>query len=287
MTVTAMPAHLMRRGQPDALGKELLAIITDAIVNQPRSLQTKIGPSEVGHPCARRIGYKLLNAPHVNRGQGVPWKPFVGTAVHAQLEDVFGTYDHTRAIASPAGYEPRWLTEMKVDVGVLGGGPDDVIEGSCDLYDRMTATVIDWKVVGPAPLKSYRASGPGQQYRSQAHLYGRGWGRRGLPVDTVMIVFLPRNDELHGTYVWHERYDEQVAIDALNRATGIKAVIDAFGNRSMHLLPTADAWCFRCPYYRSGSIDLSSGCPGDPGAARSHTPALGMAGAPTQRRNVA
>ena len=44
---------------PDVLASELLAIVHDAIVGQPRSRQKRIGPSELGNPCDRRIGYRL------------------------------------------------------------------------------------------------------------------------------------------------------------------------------------------------------------------------------------
>lgn len=258
-----LPEHLMMRGgDPNLVGKELLQIIRDDIVNQPRSLQKRIGPSEIGQACARRIGYKLMGAPDFNAGQAVPWKAYIGTAMHTQLEHVFGTWDHRQALANPGGYEPRWYTESKVTVGQIG---EDDIDGHTDLYDRVTCTAIDWKLVGPSPLKAYRAKGPGPQYRSQAHLYGRGWQHHGLPVDTVMIVFLPRNDELSTTHVWFEPYDERVAIAALDRANAIQQATVALGIEALARLPTAPSYCYRCPYHKARSSSPLDGCPGDPG----------------------
>ena len=270
-----LPPGFDRRGMTgDELGQELLGIIEAAIANQPRTLQKRIGPSEIGHPCARRLGYKLLGAPDLNPNQGVAWKPFIGTAMHAELERVFDQFNLAYTLAS--GGQERFMVEAKVCAGEING---DTIEGHCDLYDRATATVIDWKLVGPEPLKGYRKNGPGDQYRIQAHAYGRGWARKGVPVDQVMVVFLPRNDELKKAHVWHEPYNEQRAVDGFNRCNGIAAMVTHQGQAALQLLPTANAYCYRCPFYRAGSIDLVQGCPGDPAAAQyGAQPALTFAG---------
>lgn len=256
--IDGYPPQLEQRGgSPDLVVAEYLHVVKDAITNHPRSLQKKIGPSELGHPCVRRIGYKLLGAPDLNPVQDTPWLPTVGTGVHGWLEDTFTS-------ANTDKDDARWLTELRVSVGQVGGVD---VTGSMDLYDRCTATVIDHKIVGPSTLKKYKRSGPGDQYRSQIHLYGRGARLRGLPVDTVMIAFLPRNDELRNAYFWHEPYDEQVALAALQRANGIAATTAALGVQALPVLPTADAYCYRCPFYKAGSTDLTQGCPGDPAAA--------------------
>ena len=70
----AYPEHLQARGgSADLLKRELMHVIEDAIVNHPRSLQKRIGPSEVGHPCPRRIAYTLLGAGPFNPFPDVPW----------------------------------------------------------------------------------------------------------------------------------------------------------------------------------------------------------------------
>lgn len=255
--IEPFPAHLEARGGDPALVKaELIGRIKDAIRNHPRSLQTRIGPSEVGHPCARRIGYKLHGHPEVNAGAATdtPWLPTIGTAVHAWLEDQFRQ-------ANEGHDHARWLVELTLSVGEVLGVD---ITGHADLYDRVTATVIDWKIVGPTQIKKYRLQGPGDQYRSQIHLYGRGITRRGMPCDTVAIAFLPRNGELADAYIWHEPYDEQVALDALQRAAGIGLTVQNLGPNGLPVLPTADAFCHRCPYFKAGSTDPVQGCAGHP-----------------------
>lgn len=259
--MTGLPAHLDQRGlDPDLTGDHLLWLITDAITNHPRSLQQRIGPSEIGHPCARRIGYKLLGQPE---NDGAPnWKATVGTALHSWLEEVIEAANRRYEEDTQTG-QVRYFTETKVTVGQILG---EDIDGSCDVYDRATATVVDWKSVGPTQLTKYKRFGPGDQYRAQAHLYGRGWQAKGLAVDAVMVVFLPRNGELAESYIWHEPYNEQVALDALQRANGIAIAAQALGHAALTQLPTADAWCHMCPYHRARSTDLTQGCPGDAGS---------------------
>lgn len=257
-----LPAHLNQRGSsPDLVMKEYLHVITDAIVNQPRSLQKKIGPSEIGAPCARRLGYKLLDIPE--KDQAPNWKATMGTGAHMWLETAF---DRNNLAVAENGIE-RWLIETRVNVGEAAGIE---ITGSCDLYDRWTGTVIDHKTVGPTQLKKYRANGPGQQYRTQAHLYGRGWQRAGLPVTTVAVAFLPRNGDLDEAYLWHEPYDEQIAIDGLQRLAGIIYATNALGVQALTHLNTADQYCHSCPWFKTGSTDLGTGCPGHPTAAANH-----------------
>jgi hypothetical protein len=253
-TIDPLPAELMRRGDPEAVKAQLLELIKDAIANHPRSLQKRIGPSEVGHPCARRIGYILLGGEPLNPFPDTPWKPTIGTAVHAWLEEAFMAAND----ADPSGWT-RWLVELTVAVGTILGVE---ITGHCDLYDRVTATAVDWKIVGDTPLKKYRSKGPGDQYRKQIHLYGRGLTARGLPVDTVAIAFLPRNGELRDAYLWHEPYDEQVALAALQRAEGVALTVQALGTGGLQHLEAVEAYCSRCPFHVRNSTDLAKGCPG-------------------------
>ena len=257
--VDRLPAHLVTPdADPDLLKRELVDLITRAINHAPRSLQVAIGPSEIGHDCPRRIAYKLLGQPE---NQGEPnWKATVGTAIHAWLEEVMIADNETQAVRQGAGLT-RWITEATVSVGEILGHS---ITGHCDLYDRVTGTVVDWKTVGPTQLTKYKAKGPGQQYRAQAHLYGRGWARRGQDVRRVAVMFLPRNGELREAYYWSEPYDEQVAVNALKRLEGIAIASKALGPAVLPQLDTADAFCTMCPYFKARSTDLTVGCPGHP-----------------------
>lgn len=240
---------------------ELTYFVEDAIHNHPRSLQKALGPSEIGTECARRIGYRLAQVEAVNQGDG--WLATIGTATHAWLADTF-----TRA-NERLGH-PRFLMEERVTVGELDGEP---VVGSTDLYDRVTATVIDFKVMGKTSLDKLRRSGPSGQYRAQGHLYGRGWATAGHPVDRIAIWGLPRNSPLRDAHLWAEDYDESIATAALDRVEGIASLTSAMGPGALPLLPTADSFCSYCPFFRSGSTDLATGCPGHPGSrANSNRP---------------
>jgi hypothetical protein len=112
------------------LEAELFGKIRGAISGDPRSQQTRVGPSEIGTPCRRRLGYKFLGVQPVNNHTDAPWLPTIGTGVHMWLADQFMADNVTTG-------ELRWLVEFRVDVGEIAG---DTITGSCDLYDRATYT---------------------------------------------------------------------------------------------------------------------------------------------------
>lgn len=240
---TTLPEHLTQRGgSPDLLAGELIDRITCAISAHPRSQQAAIGPSEIGNPCGKEIAAKLLGHPDRQRpGEG--WKMALGTAAHAWLEGVFDIDNLNWEKLNQAGNE-RWYVETRVDVGSYDGIS---VVGSCDLYDRVTATVLDWKCVGPTQLRKYKTNGPGAQYRAQAHLYGRGWRRLGLPADTVMVAFLPRDGELRDAYFWHEPYNEQIALDALQRLEGIALTVKTLGEGAIAATPCHADPCYYCP----------------------------------------
>jgi hypothetical protein len=239
---------------PDLLGSELLHLIRHAIDDAPRSRQVAIGPSEIGCPCALRIGHKLAGTAAVNvNPQADGWKAWQGTAMHAQLADLFA---HLNADRWPA----RWLVEQRVDVAHL---PHLDLAGACDLYDRVSATVVDWKQTTLKALRAYRSNGPGQQYRAQAHAYGLGWANRGEPVETVAIMFLPRDGLLAQAYYWHEAYDPAIALAAAQRVSAIATLLDALPREQvLRGLPRAPSYCMWCPYFRAGATDPAVACPG-------------------------
>ena len=215
------------------------ALITDDSTSRPRSKQRTIGPSGLGNPCQRRLGYQHLNVEPASHG-GDPLPAWVGTEVHKGMERILEPLDD-------------WTAEIRVYF------PGYDIYGTADAYHHPTGTVVDWKCTGAATITKVKANGPGQQYRTQAHLYGCGLAMQGHDVRNVAVVFIPRSGITAGIHVWTEPYDEQVVEDALRRWEAIGTVADAYGPAA---LGTADGPCNWCPWWQPGAPDITKGCPG-------------------------
>jgi|688.fasta_scaffold32721_5 hypothetical protein len=243
---------------PGVTAGELFNLIENSIINQPRSLQKRIGPSEVGVPCDRRLGYQLAGMAEVNQ-RGVAWKPYVGTALHEQFADIMAKAEIARF--NEEGAVPRWHVEERVTVGEIGGVS---ITGSADLFDEATGTVFDWKTTSKNQIReNYRKNGPGPQYRAQAHLYGKGFADAGYKILNVSLIFLTRDGEWEDRYVWAEPYDERIALDALVRANAIHTAIDLLGaEEAIGRLGTTDVYCRNCPFYRPRAKNPAEGCQG-------------------------
>lgn len=226
-----------RGGKPSLVWDEYRHIIETSIADQPRSQQVRIGPSELGTDCNRCLAHKLAGVPEKRE---VAWLPWVGTAVHTQLQDVFLAFN-------AAAGAVRFLTETTVSVGDVNGVE---ITGSSDLYDLVTAEVTDWKCVGKTTLTQVKRHGPSETYRRQGHLYGRGFNRRGLPVDRIRICYLPRNEPtLANAFIWDEPYDEQVALATLARADAMAKAVDALGVAAIVTTLPPTAGCHGCARY--------------------------------------
>lgn len=238
---------------------ELDAVIEGHVAGQPRSQQKRIGPSEMGHPCDLRIGYRLLGHPQTNKNQPLPWKPWIGTRVHEGLEEVFAHANMAQPNWSVDG-EDRYRLEERVAVGRVG---QNTITGVCDFFHN--GVVIDWKIVGANALRRYKtAQDPGEQYRTQVHLYGLGWENAGHTVTHVAIYFLPRDQEWKQRYIWAEPYDRQIALNAIERADAIAQLVNKGGTAALGLLRRHGSYCQSCPWFKANSKDLTRGCPGDP-----------------------
>ncbi|MEU8035689.1 hypothetical protein [Streptosporangium sp. NPDC049078] len=241
-----------------ALQTELDQLIEAHINSAPRSLQTRIGPSELGIPCDLRHGYKTSGHPPVNTDQPLSWKAWIGTNVHTGLQELLAAANMALPGWSENG-EDRYLLEERVTVGQVNG---DDISGNCDLY--LDGVVWDWKIPGGSTLRKYKKDGPGEQYEVQAHTYGLGWELRGMPVTDVAVYFLPRDQEWRQRFLWSAPYDRQRALDALSRVDGIAKLTAALGPAAFPLLRRRESWCRSCPWLKPGSTNLSDGCPGDP-----------------------
>lgn len=230
-------------------------LVEDGISNQPRSLQRWIGPSELGNPCDHCLAARLSDWEQV--GDKAPWLPWVGTQVHAGIADAIERHNKRDV---KQGVRPRFHVEQRVTVGDVGGHP---VSGSTDLFDALTGTVIDWKIVGETKLREVKSKqSPGATYQAQAHLYGRGWANKGYAVNHVAIAFLPRNSVtgFSSGLIWHEPYDESLAVATLARADRIARNLEMTARIGRDRewvagLPRAEG-CWDCGRYADAPKDL-------------------------------
>ena len=231
--------------------KETFYAYSNRKTTDNRSAQTTLGPSEIGTPCDRRLAMALMGVPPVNPG-GDGWAAFVGTCTHAGMAEVYTFAD--------AG-TGRYAVELPVFLGM-----PTVPRGTTDLLDRRDGTVVDWKVMGVYSLKKFKAEGPSETYRTQAHVYGLGAERGGETVRNVAVVGLPRAgsslDEMH---IWAERYDRKFAQAALDRVERIAREVDGVCGESVmaraSVTPTGDD-CRYCQFHLKGDKEMRRGCPG-------------------------
>lgn len=194
--------------------------------NKPRSVQTSVGPSQVGNPCDRSLAFDvavesgsvLLFAPGLTvtaRPENDPWRAIVGTAVHAWLDQ--------------ATSGSRWLRGVKIEAALTDSGGDPIMGGSVsghiDLYDTDTFTLVDHKVLGKTSTARLLRDGAPEKYRVQGHLYALGLVRLGLRVDAVSIAAWPRDGLIRDMYLWEEPYDEALAAGALIRLLTVRQAI--------------------------------------------------------------
>ncbi len=206
------------------LWPEIQSLIETHIHNQPRSQQVELGPSELGTDSLHTLAAKLAGWPHPNQQSG--WLPFIGTSVHAQMEQFFPTLN--KKGFDETGQGRRFETEMKVTSGHINGmyGGYD-IGGHIDLYDRWHATTIDWKIVGATTLRTVKAQGVSQQYMVQASLYGIGLANAEEPVERSAIYFMPRNAiSLNATIAKEFPFDPKPGRWALARAQLLVNLMD-------------------------------------------------------------
>lgn len=244
----------------EILGINLLSDLTDVIKwtdsNSARSVQTTIGPSELGSLCDRKIAYRLAGVPETNWWSD-PLPAIVGTAVHAWLEKAVNSFQQVH-------YMDRWLTEITVQ-------PDPMVKGHVDLYDKELAAIIDWKTVSPTKLKAWKVDGPPEHYKDQVNLYGRGAMNAGMPVARVILVAVPRSGWLRDMQVWVDDYRPERAQAALDRMYGIANELISMGEdisfEQISSVPSGE--CSFCPWYRGGDGRASmSGCPGNTEGAK-------------------
>lgn len=245
-----------------AYASVLRQVINEHAAQAPRTLQQHLGPSELGHVCARQVAGKMAARPVTNHTTD-PWPSIVGTAIHAWLAEAFSADNERHGL--------RWITESKVT-------PHPDHPGTADLYDAVTRSVVDWKNLGDSSMSKVKAAGgPPRNYVVQLLLYGRGYRNLGLPVDRVVLAALPRTrSTLDTTYIWERPYtpvDDQLLEEVFAQTAVRKLFAQAIIDNRIDLMdvpatPTDDG-CYFCPFYRPeaarpDAID-TVGCPGTVG----------------------
>lgn len=240
----------------DRIGVEFIRdVIKPALAEQKRSLQKEIGPSELGAPCKRWMAHKFAGTPPT----GLPktkWAAAVGTAIHDHLNLWCHAYNERHGVN-------RYLFDLLVYVGDLY--PGRPITGHLDVYDVWRGVVLDAKFPGATQMDKYRpASAPeNPQYSDQVHCYGNGILNAGLPVAAVGMLRLPRgSDNLDDGYWRWEPHDPERGHRALARAGAVARTVEAMGSAAIPLMPTAEQYCGRCPYFLPEATDLERACPG-------------------------
>lgn len=220
---------------PQVVFEELMEEIKHAILNQPRTLQTEIGPSEYGDPCDRALIQRLAGIPQPGEADKVNWRAAVGTWMHDGLETIFrGSIQRD-----------RFLLEKRVTVGTYNG---QTLAGSCDIYDTATGIVWDWKSKSATRLKEAKRHGPTMTYRRQMHGYGRGYQLLGYDVRHVGNIYLPRDGEYRDICFYSEPYDETIVTEALERCATFDQLIETFGvETTLAMYPECDSDdCYYC-----------------------------------------
>lgn len=203
-----------------------------------RSRQIQIGISEVGMDCRKCVARKLALTPRVPDGA---WYPYIGTAVHEQLE---------------LGFNEMFPDDYKLEERLFVHEYKDLkLTGSCDMFAHKDGVVNDWKVVGKTALADAAKGKVKQQYRVQAMLYGYGWEQKGFDVTHVALSFLPREDKLENAVVALLRYDKSIAVNALAELESMIDAAELVGWEKVIEKQPKASFCFSCRRYEQTDHD--------------------------------
>jgi hypothetical protein len=190
---------------------ELITILCWAEASRERSLQVKLGPSELGTSCERQLGYRIMGLQGPNLDMADPWAGFVGSAIHHRTEESIRRYQAAHPNA------PVWNIEEHVKI-VPG-----LIEGHADL--NRDNILLDEKSAGKTVLAAVKKEGPSLKYKVQINLYAYGLRLKGRPIDTVALAFVPREGYLRDMFVWAAPYDEALALEYIARPYRIRDLL--------------------------------------------------------------
>lgn len=204
-------------------GELKIQVIQQITRGTDRDKQKRVGPSDLGNPCPKCLGRALAGEKEDGEFSLYPW---IGTAVHSYLE---------------SNSFPEAKHELKLYVGAVEGYGS--VTGTTDVYFPNTKTIGDWKIVGLKKIKEYRVKGVPAQYRYQTQLYARGCILAGLPVDSVAVIFIPRDSgNVNDIWVHEEEYQPEMADAVLARAGMIYEIVQREGWEG---LPSDDD-CWTC-----------------------------------------
>jgi len=198
----------------------LIKALHDKEGKRGRSLQTQIGPSELGG-CRRKVWYKINSQPETNSNE-LKLAAIMGTAIHDSIEKAFADNKEV-------------LLEKTVE--------HNGMKAHIDLYIPGTGDVVDWKTVKLKNLAYF----PSQQQRWQIQTYGYLIDQSGLgKVTNVHLVAIPRDGDERDVKVYSEKYDSSIALEALSWLEAVKA-------SEIAPEPEKDeSYCkFYCKYYDS------------------------------------
>lgn len=212
-------------------------IVATIIEPDDRDVQVRLGPSDLSNQCEVCLGKAFLRE---TAEDTFGLKAWVGTAVHEKLER--------------EEKDPFTRKEHKVVVGHVPGY--GVIKGTCDRFDEMFHTAVDYKTADKKDIiklkKSFviLSSGAVQflssklaGYYVQAMLYGKGYEDAGHKVEKVAIFFLPRDSNRIADR-WYVEFDyrREVAEAALKRAEDIMVWVQDHGLDELE----SDPDCYVC-----------------------------------------
>lgn len=262
MTVPGIGTFSSPRGSLKGGDVQLRDLLVDIVLehekSRPRTQQTTLGPSEIGEPCARKLGYKISRFPEPFTYVDDPWFAIMGTATHSWIA---GGLERINKLAIERGEQPPWLIEERVSVR-------PGLDGSLDAYNWLMHRVVDHKIVGKTGHDKYRKLGPSTVYEVQIQAYGVGAVNKGLPVDKVSIAFYPRFDNItRSMYVWTDDFKPEIVYKALARLDIIEELVrqlrplaDPIQFTRIPKLPSVD--CRLCPWFKPGQ-DTGATCPGN------------------------
>lgn len=254
--------------------KELRGVVTRFAARMPRTMQRHLGPSELGHLCDRQLVGKMAGiALSSSSSLHDPWASFVGTAIHAILEEAFkwdAAPPDPEKLAIENGINPgRWEAEKRVTPDPNAPAPHP---GTGDLYDWTYKAVVDHKCQSEGVRDKLKRNGPPPHYFYQMLLYALGYRWLGYEVTRIVLVSWPRTKSTMDDIYCYEHVitdaDWQSVYKLLEK-TAVReqlAELVAAGGLDLFDIPMtpSDSDCQYCPFFNPrAAVDTNlRGCPG-------------------------